>query len=444
MKSTLGARMVALLTPVALLGATLALASPAQAHGYVSGPYSRAAACKLGLNTNCGNIVYEPQSLEAPKGFPASGPADGRIASAGGAFPALDQQTYGRWYKNAISTGPLTIDWTYTAPHRTSQWSYYMTKQSWDPNAPLKRADLELIATVAHDGSAANSRPAHKIVVPANRSGYHVILAIWDVADTVNAFYNVIDVNVNPGAADFTAPTVPTQLRTTAISSSTVDLTWAASSDNVAVTSYSVLRDGVVVGTSNSTRFADTGLIAGRTYSYTVRANDLAGNISAMSAPVIAQTTPAAPAPDVQAPTAPGGLHSMGVTEGTVDLMWSASTDNVAVTSYTVLRDGVPVAQTTSTSYLDTGLRAGTGYTYQVVANDAAGNSSAGSAAFTVTTSSVTSNPSPGAAPAWSATGRYAVGDVVAYGGATYRCIQAYQGYGDPNWILAPSLWTRL
>lgn len=367
MRSNVAARVAALLTPFVLLGTGVALAGPAHAHGYVNGPYSRAAACRLGLNADCGTVVYEPQSLEAPKGFPASGPADGRIASAGGVFPALDQQSYGRWYKNPISTGTLTIDWRYTAPHRTAKWSYYMTKQSWDPNAPLKRADLELIATVAHDGTAANSRPAHSINVPANRSGYHVILAIWEVADTANAFYNVIDVNVGPATGEGAVPTIPAEGSTT----------------------------------------------------------------------------------DAQAPTTPTGLHAMGSTETSVDLMWSGSTDNVAVDGYTVLRNGLPIAQTKSTSYLDPGLVAGSSYTYQVLATDAAGNSSPRSAMLTVSTKSAA--PSAGAdtgsgagsSAAWSATGRYAVGDLVTYGGSTYRCIQAYQGYGDPNWILAPSLWQR-
>jgi len=118
------AAVTAAMTTALLVGSTVGGAIPAQAHGYVSAPYSRAMACKMGLNTNCGNIVYEPQSLEAPKGFPQAGPADGRIASAGGAFPQLDEQTFGRWYKNEISPGPLRIDWTYTAPHSTAQWRY--------------------------------------------------------------------------------------------------------------------------------------------------------------------------------------------------------------------------------------------------------------------------------------------------------------------------------
>lgn len=383
-KTTLAARVAAALTPIALLGATLALAQPAEAHGYVSGPYGRAAACKMGLNTGCGNVVFEPQSLEAPKGFPAAGPADGRIASAGTAFTELDQQSYGRWYKNPIGTGPLTMNWTYTAAHRTSQWSYYMTKQNWDPNAPLKRADLELITTVAHDGSAANTRPAHAITVPANRSGYHVILAIWDVADTVNAFYNVIDVNVTPGGGGSAAPT------------------------------------------------AD-------------------GNTSSPSAPVTVVTAGAGNTPDTQAPTAPSGLHSMGESESTVDLMWSPSSDNVGVTSYRVLRDGSVIATTAAASYKDSGRSPGVTYRYEIVAADAAGNASSRSAALTVATKAApistgtgTGTSGSGTSGTWNPTGRYSVGDLVTSGGATYRCIQTHQGNGDPNWILAPSLWSRV
>ena len=177
--------------------APLIMASPASAHGYVFGPESRAYLCKTGANSNCGGVVYEPQSLEGAKGFPNGGPADGQIASAGGLFGGLlDQQSDTRWAKTEISTGPLLMDWTYTAPHSTDKWHYYMTKPGWDPNNQLDRADLELLATVDHDGSKANTNPDHVIDVPQNRSGYHIILAVWDVADTVNAFYDVIDVVV--------------------------------------------------------------------------------------------------------------------------------------------------------------------------------------------------------------------------------------------------------
>lgn len=179
---------------------------------------SRAALCSQNygaLNSNCGNIMYEPQSLEAPKGFPQGGPADGKIASAGGLFGGiLDQQTADRWFKNTIKGGENTFTWKYTAPHSTSQWHYYITKKGWNPNKPLTRADFEPIGTVKHDGSKASNNLSHKINVPTDRSGYHVILAVWDVADTVNAFYNVIDVNlINDEKPDTEAPAQPSGLQ---------------------------------------------------------------------------------------------------------------------------------------------------------------------------------------------------------------------------------------
>lgn len=79
----------------------------AYAHGFVEKPGSRSALCSStygALNVNCGSVMYEPQSLEAPKGFPQGGPVDGQIASAGGKFGGiLDQQTANRWFKNTIT-----------------------------------------------------------------------------------------------------------------------------------------------------------------------------------------------------------------------------------------------------------------------------------------------------------------------------------------------------
>ena len=52
-------------------------------HGYLLN--SRSKLCADGVNTNCGSIQYEPQSVEGPDRFPESGPADGTIAAAGSA-----------------------------------------------------------------------------------------------------------------------------------------------------------------------------------------------------------------------------------------------------------------------------------------------------------------------------------------------------------------------
>lgn len=180
----------------ALLCIGLVFQSTAWAHGYMSQPASRAILCKQGTNTNCGAIQYEPQSLEQKSGFPSSGPIDGRIASADLAqFGNLDEQSSSRWSKRAITSGMQNFSWTLTAFHRTQGFRYYITKQNWNPNAPLIRAAFELQPFCTADGGNAVPPPVvtHACNVP-QRSGHQIIFGVWQIGDTVNSFYNVSDV----------------------------------------------------------------------------------------------------------------------------------------------------------------------------------------------------------------------------------------------------------
>jgi arylsulfatase A-like enzyme len=94
-------------------------------------------------------------------------------------------------------------------------------------------------------------------------------------------------------AFDALPPSVPTGLAATTPGSTEADLTWAASTDNVAVTGYTIYRDGVQVGSVGGavTTYADLGITPNTTYVYTVDAIDGAGNGSAQSAP-LSVTTP--------------------------------------------------------------------------------------------------------------------------------------------------------
>ncbi len=95
---------------------------------------------------------------------------------------------------------------------------------------------------------------------------------------------------------DATAPNVPSGLSASSPSQTQIDLSWSATSDNVGVGGYDVLRDGALVGTTDgtTTSFSDTGLLAGSTHTYTVDAFDAAGNKSAQSSPVPGTTQGAA------------------------------------------------------------------------------------------------------------------------------------------------------
>ncbi|MGB1321249.1 MAG: N-acetylglucosamine-binding protein GbpA [Vibrio gallaecicus] len=179
-------------------------------HGYVSAydngvAESRVALCKFPAsdtnekNTHCGAIQYEPQSVEGPDGFPATGPQDGKIASAQSSLAAaLDEQTANRWVKRPIQSGSQFFEWTFTANHVTRDWKYYITNSNWNPNQPLARSSFDLTPFCVVDGGMVQppKRVSHLCNVP-EREGYQVILAVWDVGDTAASFYNVIDVQFN-------------------------------------------------------------------------------------------------------------------------------------------------------------------------------------------------------------------------------------------------------
>ncbi len=88
------------------------------------------------------------------------------------------------------------------------------------------------------------------------------------------------------GGADTQAPTAPTNLAASNVTQTTLSLSWDASTDNVGVTGYDVYQGASNLGTVTGTGANITGLTAGTAYTFTVRARDAAGNVSAASAPV--------------------------------------------------------------------------------------------------------------------------------------------------------------
>src|SRR6056297_2798406 len=91
------------------------------------------------------------------------------------------------------------------------------------------------------------------------------------------------NVNISTGGGDTEAPTAPTNLASSNVTETSVDLNWDASSDNVGVDHYTVFQDGSSIGTTSNTSYSVTGLTAATTYTFTVKAEDAAGNVSASS-----------------------------------------------------------------------------------------------------------------------------------------------------------------
>ncbi|MFC9945563.1 fibronectin type III domain-containing protein [Streptomyces pratensis] len=200
----------------------------------------------------------------------------------------------------------------------------------------------------------------------------------------------------SPAEADTRKPTAPEGVTAQAGSATSVHVMWERASDNEGVTGYDVYRDGKKAASVGAAKLMTDidGLTASTVHSFTVRARDAAGNLSAPSvaAPV---TTPATAPADEEPPTGPTELRGKADGGRTVTLSWGGSTDDVGVTSYDVYQEdsrihSVPGTQTTARL---TGLRPGTVYTFTVRARDAADRSSPDSNALDLTTPSAPGAP---------------------------------------------------
>ena len=135
---------------------------------------------------------------------------------------------------------------------------------------------------------------------------------------------------------------------------------------------YTVYLNGVPAGSTPATAYSVQNLVCGTTYTVAVDAVDAAGNHS----PPASLSATTASCGDTTPPTQPASLSKTASTTTSISVGWTASTDNVAVTGYTVYKNGVSDGTSGTTSYALSGLSCGTTYTVSVDAFDAAGNRS--------------------------------------------------------------------
>lgn len=143
------------------------------------------------------------------------------------------------------------------------------------------------------DGTAVSDLSLGPIDLGMNQIGR---LELGDSSSTPRTFDVAFDNVIADTAfiADTAVPTAPTNLHTTSVTATEIDLAWTPATDDVGVTGYRIFRNGsatpiATVG-ATATSYHNTGLSAGTTYSYTVRAVDAAGNVSAASATATAKT----------------------------------------------------------------------------------------------------------------------------------------------------------
>jgi hypothetical protein len=170
---------------------------------------------------------------------------------------------------------------------------------------------------------------------------------------------------------DHDPPSAPV-LDASATSPDTVELSWSASTDDIGVVSYTVLRDGAAIASlgPEATTYTDDGRQPETDYDYVVKARDAAGHTTASN--VASATTP--PVPDTTPPEAPPNLTALALDATTVVLDWDDAVDDRAVVDYVVRRDGEWLGVVVETAYTDTTATPGSTYTYTVRARDAVPN----------------------------------------------------------------------
>ena len=264
-----------------------------------------------------------------------------------------------------ISSTSATITWT-TNELATSQVEYGLTS-SYGTLTPIDNA----LAT------------SHSVVVPGltPTTKYNYRVRSKDAAGNEKIGSNSTFKTLT--APDVTPPTVPANLSATAISSTQINLTWTASTDDVKVTRYLVFRDGSQVGTPTANSFSDIGLHPGTTYTYTVEAQDAAFNTSSPSTPASA-TTPYLTISNVS---------SSFITSSSATISWTTDAPADSQVAYGTTTDygqlsTLDTTLVTSHSQTLTGLAESTLYHYQVRSNDANGNPSASLDSFFTTPSS--------------------------------------------------------
>ena len=176
---------------------------------------------------------------------------------------------------------------------------------AWAPNTSYKAGDI-----VSYGGSD------YQCIQP------HTSLVGWEPPN-VPALWKLH----SGGGTDTQPPTAPANLSVSGKTSTTVSLSWGASTDNVGVTGYDVYQGGALVGNAATTSYTVSGLTPSTSYTFTVKAKDAAGNVSAASNAVTVTTDGAST--DTTPPTAPTGVSASNVTSSSVTLTWTASTDNV-------------------------------------------------------------------------------------------------------------------
>lgn len=190
---------------------------------------------------------------------------------------------------NMLSGGttPLAV----IAPNGGEIWQKGSTQTiQWNISKPgsvtiqLQKAGVTILQ-IAKSPSGSTS---YRWTIPSiltDGANYKILITAGKLSDVSDANFSIV-------TPDTMAPSTPIGLSVTMISSSQINFVWNPSTDNVGVVGYRVYRNNSQIATTNTSSYADNGLLANTAYVYAVAATDAAGNVSALSSSISATTQP--------------------------------------------------------------------------------------------------------------------------------------------------------
>ncbi len=311
----------------------------------------------------------------------SSGTAVGTIAVV--AFRGADTAVEGAVAGTNATTGAPSATLTAT---RTGSWVWGVGND-WD-NAESRTLGSGQSLFDQYLAPVGDTYWVQNQTAPGNTANSPVTLN--DTAPT-NDRWDFSAIEILPAVNDTQPPSVPTNPKATANSPNQVTVTWSPSTDDVAIASYTVLRNGTAIGSAAGTSYIDNTVSPSTSYSYTVEAVDVGGLVSgpSVAAPV---TTPGASTN----PPVITAIASSGVTDTSATIRW---TTDIPSSSQVLYGTSTPYSssssldrtQVTSHSQTLTGLTPNTTYHFAIQSTGNANNTATSSDnTFTTSASNVT------------------------------------------------------
>ncbi|KOQ67434.1 lytic polysaccharide monooxygenase [Stenotrophomonas maltophilia] len=200
----------------ASLCAALFASQEAQAHGTLSKPISRIYACRQANPENPTNAAcaaakaiggaqpfYDWAGINQAEadGNHRQVVPDGELCSGGNAKYRGMNLNRTDWSTSPIradARGRYTFEYLASAPHKTRDWVFYVTREGWQPGSPLRWDDLEQFCSLGHVDEDANGIYRLDCPLP-KRTGQHIIYNTWQRSDSKEAFYTCADVRFEGG-----------------------------------------------------------------------------------------------------------------------------------------------------------------------------------------------------------------------------------------------------